>query len=174
MPQPSGYPLKPLVQRESGTPLSTVGRPSRSFPAPGREQPVGPREDPLSPPVKQDTEHYAAPPCPRPAPAAAPPAAGAGPVAAPRRVREPGHGATVIFARSYTPSGSRQSLYGWRLDTPIEGARMNDSHESFEAISEQSDPQQRKPQFTISKIMYWTAIVAGGLTITTVSFDLSP
>lgn len=51
-------------------------------------------------------------------------------------------------------------------------AAMNDAQQSVEAISKQSHPDQRTHQLSISKIMLGTAIVAGGLTITTVSFDL--
>ena len=46
---------------------------------------------------------------------------------------------------------------------------MNDSQDNPETSTTPTESEERKPQFSIGKMLLWTAVVAGGLTVVKVS-----
>ena len=52
---------------------------------------------------------------------------------------------------------------------PMKCAHMNDSQDNPETSTTPTESEERKPQFSIGKILLWTAVVAGGLTVVKLS-----
>ena len=71
--------------------------------------------------------------------------------------------------RPMNQHGAATSPYSGRRSC----TRRPEPHKIAQATPEQTDPDKRKPQLSIRKLLLWTAIVSVGLMVTTVTLSLA-